>query len=112
MGEEAPDGHSQGNTVEVISTATNSLVTSISVGLQPTGMAITPDGKFVYVSNNGWTSVWVIATNTNSVVATITTGNGPNEIAITPNGAFAYVTNIVATEQSVSVIAVQRLTPL
>jgi YVTN family beta-propeller protein len=43
------------NTVSVISTATNTVIGSpISVGIAPTGVAVTPDGSKVYVANNGF----------------------------------------------------------
>jgi hyaluronoglucosaminidase len=39
-------------TVSPISTATNKALTPITVGDGPQGIAITPDGKTVYVVNN------------------------------------------------------------
>lgn len=91
------------DTVSVIDTTPgsptkNTVVQTIAVGLSPRGIAITPDSKFVYVSNAGRTlgaagTVSVIDTTTNTVVKTITVGNMPKEIAITPNGKTAYVAN-------------------
>jgi len=51
----------------------------------PTGIAITPDGAYAYVTtyaNPG--TVSVIATATNTVVATVTVGAYPSSVAITP----------------------------
>ena len=83
------------NNVSVIDTATNAVTATIPVGSDPSGIAITPDGAHVYVTNVGTTasgSVSVIATSSNSVVATINLGNvGPLGIAITPDGSRAYV---------------------
>ena len=56
-------------------------------------MAITPDGKHVYVTNDGDGTVSVITTATGAVSAPITVGNGPFGVAITPDGKHAYVTN-------------------
>ena len=39
------------NTVSVIDTATNSVSATIPVGLGPTTVAVTPNGRFVYVVN-------------------------------------------------------------
>ncbi len=39
------------NNVSVIDTATNTLVTTISVGTAPEWLAVTPDGTHVYVTN-------------------------------------------------------------
>ena len=54
------------NTVAVLATATNTLLGQpIIVGWGPTGLAITPDGKRVYVANNADNTVSVIDTATN-----------------------------------------------
>ncbi|MGH6839291.1 MAG: beta-propeller fold lactonase family protein [Methylocella sp.] len=95
-------------TVSVIDTATNTVVGSpIPVGVDPRGVAITPDGTRAYVANStdpggGPGTVSVIATASNTVVATVQVGGAPGALAITPDGKHAYVTNGLNT---VSVIA-------
>ena len=56
-------------------------------------MAITPDGKHAYVTNDGDGTVSVITTATGAVSAPITVGKSPVGVAITPDGKHAYVTN-------------------
>jgi YVTN family beta-propeller protein len=58
-------------------------------------VAITPNGAYAYVTNNGIgsDSVSVISTATNTVTATVTVGSYPWGVAITPNGEYAYATN-------------------
>ena len=92
------------DTVSVINTATNLVVGSpIAVGINPNGVAITPNGAFAYVTNYADGTVSVIDTATNSVVGSpILVGDGPNVVAITPDGAYAYVPN--TNEDTVSVI--------
>src|SRR5260370_5301340 len=100
------------NSVWVINTMTDMPVAVIPVQFSPLGVAITPNGRFAYVTNTGAvcdlcpinqpSSVSVIDTSTYSVVATIPVGQYPAGVAITPNGAFAYVTNY--NSNSVSVI--------
>jgi YVTN family beta-propeller protein len=51
------------------------------VGMFPTGVAITPDGAFVYVTNAENNTVSVIDTTTNTVVVTETVGPTPQFIA-------------------------------
>jgi YVTN family beta-propeller protein len=81
--------------------ATNTVVATIPVGpipFAPIGIAITPDGTRVYVTNAGDPfdvasgTVAVIDTATNTVVATIP-DLGAFGVAITPDGARAYVAN-------------------
>ncbi|OUB07505.1 hypothetical protein BK708_37650 [Bacillus thuringiensis serovar yunnanensis] len=69
--------------VSVIDTGTNTVVATISVGNNPNGVAITPDGNFAYVTNQDINNVSKINIGTNTVVATVTVGNTPRGIAIT-----------------------------
>ena len=81
-------------TVSVITTATGEVSASpITVGKNPTGVAITPDGKRAYVANPGDNTVSVITTATGAVSTPITVGNRPYAVAITPDGKQVYVTS-------------------
>ena len=82
-----------GNTISVINTTTNIVVGSITVGSNPFGVAITPDGTKVFVTNYGSNNVSVINTATNTVIATITVGSQPQGIVLSPDGTKAYVAN-------------------
>ena len=75
----------------------------VIVGSAPAGVAITPNGQYVYVANWYSNTVSVISTSSNSVVATIPLGSNPHDVAITPNGLYAYVAN--AGSGTVSVIS-------
>ncbi len=49
------------------------------MGASPVGVAVTPDGAFVYVANFGSNNtVSVIATASNTVIATVPVGDGPS----------------------------------
>ena len=83
-------------------TANNTVVTTVIVGINPLGVAITPNGNFAYVTNFSSDNVSVNNTANNTLVATVSVGTEPEGVAITPNGAFAYVTN--GSSHNVSVI--------
>ena len=87
-------------TVTVFDIATATVVATIAVGTSPQGLAVTPDGAYVYVCNYGSNSVSVIDTATNAVTTTITVASSPNYIAITPDGLSAYVTQYAAASVS------------
>ena len=87
-------------TVSVINTATNSVLTTVPVGVSPEQVAVSLNGLFAYVTNPGSDNVSVIDTATNTVVATILVGTGPAGIAATPNGA-VYVANSGSNNVSV-----------
>jgi YVTN family beta-propeller protein len=59
----------------------------------PGGLAITPDGKTVYVTSNSGNSVTPIDTATNTAEAPIAIGGSPNGIAVSPDGRTVYVTS-------------------
>lgn len=64
----------------------------VAVGKTPIGVAVSPDGLTVYVTNNQSSSVSVVDTATNTVTNTITTPSLPFGIDLDPTGAHAYVT--------------------
>src|SRR6187200_980993 len=72
----------ESDAVFVIDTSTNAVVATVPVGNRSAGVAITPDGAFVYVASQGGT-VSVIETATNTVVATVPLGPSPMDVAIT-----------------------------
>jgi YVTN family beta-propeller protein len=49
---------------------------------------VTPDGKYIYVSNQGGNGVAVIETASNTVAQTILVGTGPSGIVVTPDGKY------------------------
>lgn len=79
----------------------NTVVATINVGINPTGIAITPDSKFAYVGNNnnygipGQYTVSVLNLINNTVKQTISdpSFNEPYTVTINAAGTRAYVTN-------------------
>ncbi|WP_426411259.1 autotransporter domain-containing protein [Bradyrhizobium ganzhouense] len=83
-----------GNSVTVISTATNHVVgSSIAVGTNPNGIAVSPDGTRVYVTNEGSASVSIIDAASKAVIGTIAVGISPFGVAVSPDGSRIYVAN-------------------
>jgi YVTN family beta-propeller protein len=78
----------------------NPTETLIHVGINPTNLAVTPDGSQVWVAVTGPQTglpskgaISVISTATNTVTATLhLPATDPRRIAFSPSGAFAYVT--------------------
>ena len=77
-------GSEVGNTVSVIDTAKGVVSDTITVGNGPVGLAVTPEGKHVYVANAAENTVSVIDTATGAVSATIPVGTSPVRVAICP----------------------------
>jgi YVTN family beta-propeller protein len=85
------------NTISVVDTAANKVASTIVLGgrprLGPELMAITPDGKDLYVTLERG-SVLVIDTATNSTIAAIPVPTA-GAVAISPNGSRAYVQTVL-----------------
>src|SRR5580698_3339310 len=79
-------------TVTPVNTATNVAGKPIKVGSDPDPIAVTPNGKTVYVANqqNSGT-ITPVSTATSTAGKPIPVGSDPVAIAITPNGKTAYV---------------------
>lgn len=81
--------------------------TTLSVGASPSGVAITPDGRYAYVVDRGANALSIIdgpGTATPTVSPTMVhVGTKPVSIAITPDGKYAYVPN--AFDNTVTVVA-------
>jgi len=125
----------ESSTVSVIDAASFKKIGSIAVGLGPHNVQVAPDGKTVWVTNNGEPgsavapdpnasmpksapgsehgsmagagAVWVIDTVTDAVVAKVAVGKDPAHVVVTPDGRFAYVANGGAN--SVSVVDISAL---
>src|SRR5687768_13678296 len=77
---------------------TNVRLAEISVGTEPNGVAVSPDGSRVYVANtvSGTISVLGVDRTTsryNQLLATIQAGTEPYGLALTPSGGKLYVAN-------------------
>lgn len=81
-------------TISVINAPSNTVSTIDLTGTpSPQGVAVSPDGTLVYVTNTGIDTVSVIDGGTNLIVATIAVGTFPIGVAFNPTGTTAYVAN-------------------
>ena len=121
------------NTISIIDAASFKKIGSIQVGQGPHNVQVSPDGKWVWVTNNGDPAkaaktmpaekmpktehgamasagaVWVIDAATNAVVAKVPVGMHPAHVVVANDGRTAYVTN--GGDNTVSVVdtAAQRV---
>ena len=93
-----------GNTISVINGSANNLVTTITVGNGPFGVAANPNINRIYVANSGDNTLSVIDGSTNTVVNTTSVGGGPTGVGVNPNTNKIYVANQNSGSNDVSVI--------
>jgi YVTN family beta-propeller protein len=84
-------GNFADNTVSVLDTGANKVIATIPVAQGPHGMAISPDGRTVYITGDGSSSLSIIDTATDRVVKTVEVGKAPNGVALTPDGKLLLV---------------------
>ena len=81
---------------------------TVAVGFNPRGVAVSPDGKSVYVTNAGSDDISQYDVGPGGVLspkspATVATGIDPQGVAVSPDGKSVYVTNFpVSVSGSVS----------
>jgi YVTN family beta-propeller protein len=112
-----PDGtmvfvsNSISGSVSVIDAATNSVITTLTsptIGPVPAGLAVSPDGKELWVANSGQVplfnngTVTVIELSDGLFTPTdlINTGGSPNQVVFSEGGGKAYVLNAGPTGNS------------
>jgi YVTN family beta-propeller protein len=106
--------------ISVIDTSTQTVVSNIPMGGFPDGLAVTPDGKFIYVLSRVTGEVLVISTATETIVDTVPVGGSEGPITISPNGALAYYRDSsgtisvisTATNQVTATIPLAAITPV
>jgi YVTN family beta-propeller protein len=81
------------NEVAILDTTTNTVKAKIKVGTRPYALAVTPDGRQLYVPNHGDGTVSVIDTATEQLVTTITVKPNPHWVEFSEDGTRAYTAN-------------------
>jgi DNA-binding beta-propeller fold protein YncE len=97
--------------VAAVDTATWKVKSYIDAGTRPVRLALQPDGKYLWVGDDGEGTpaggVTVIDASTLKPAARIETGAGHHELAFSGDSRFAFVTNKLAS--TLSVVEVARL---
>ena len=80
-------------TVSVLDTGTQTFTGTISVGSQPTAIALNATGSRAYVTNFTSNSLSVVDTASNSTIATVTGLSDPVGVAVSKDGNTVYAIN-------------------
>jgi YVTN family beta-propeller protein len=74
-------------------TLTETAPIALPAGSYPGGLAISADGKRLYVANDLGESMSIVDTSTGTVTSTTPVGHNPFTVALSKNGSKAYVSN-------------------
>ncbi len=86
---------------------THGVVATISVGIYPHFFALSPDGKWLVVSNTGESSICLIDAHAHETRARLPAGGAPAHIGFSPDGELAFVG--CESSDEVAVVDLQRL---
>jgi YVTN family beta-propeller protein len=81
------------NGVVVVDTASQSVVTTVPVGKHPFALAVTPDGKEIFVPCHDDGRLYVLSASENKVISQIPVEPNPHFVTFTSDGRSAYVAN-------------------
>ena len=81
------------------------VVAKVPVGDEPHNVAVTPDGRWIFVTNYGEDTVSVIDGRTLTPVRKITVGRAPTRAGVTPDGRFLLVNTEKANQTAVIDVA-------
>ncbi|GHC39762.1 DUF6603 domain-containing protein [Streptomyces cinnamoneus] len=81
----------------------------LPAGPDPTRLAVDPRGRWIYVLNEGHSTVTVVDLAATGIVATLRTGTDPSALAVSPDGNRLYVAAV--TTGTVSVFDVSGAAP-
>src|SRR3990167_275256 len=109
-----------GTTLSKVDLRKGHIKETVELGIQPSGIALSSNGRFVLVSNYntlyayitpppvqylnltpGQGTVNVVDLKYNKVVHTIAVGQAPSTVVVSPDGRHAYVTNYISNTVSV-----------
>ncbi len=82
------------NTISVIDTATNQVISTFPVAAGPTGVAVNPDGTRIWVTGGDFRGIAaVFDAATHKLVAVVPVGKAPWGVVVNPAGTLVYVAN-------------------
>lgn len=89
------------NTVHMVDTRTNKVLSTTDVGRAAHEGSFTADGKQFWVANRGRDTVSVVDAAHGGVTATVRVGEGPSKVLMSPDGRTAYVNHTSKSEVTV-----------
>src|SRR2546423_1369171 len=82
-----------GDRLVLLSATTGQPVSTIAVGGRPRGMALSPDGRRLFVALGKEDAVAVVDVASRHVVRRLPVGKDPEQVAVSPDGRSVFVSN-------------------
>ncbi|MEU8118292.1 beta-propeller fold lactonase family protein [Spirillospora sp. NPDC049024] len=98
------------NTVDIIDTATNKVLSHTDAGRAAHEGAFTADGGEFWVADRGRDTVTIVDADRGGVAGRVTVGAGPSKVLMSPDGGLAYVNHISAPEITIVDVKSRKVT--
>lgn len=83
------------NTVDIVDTGTNRVISHTDVGRAPHEGWFTPDGREFWVADRARDTITIVDAVHGGVLANVPVGEGPSKVVMSSDGRWAYVNHIV-----------------
>ncbi|MFD5462211.1 beta-propeller fold lactonase family protein [Kitasatospora sp. NPDC127059] len=97
------------DTVDIVDTATNKVVSRTDVGRASHEGSFTADGRQFWVADRGRDTVTVVDAVHGGVITNLPVGQGPSKVVMSPDGKWAYVNHISLPEVTVVNVASRKV---
>ena len=83
----------KGNSISIVDGATLELIETVPVGNRPRGIALSSDGRWLYICASDDNTIQVMDTESRQIVAQLPSGPDPELLVVSPDDALIYVAN-------------------
>jgi PQQ-dependent catabolism-associated beta-propeller protein len=83
----------KGNSISIIDGAALEVIEEVAVGNRPRGIALSRDGRFLYICASDDNTIEVMDTASRKVVGSLPSGPDPELLVLSPDDALIYVAN-------------------
>jgi YVTN family beta-propeller protein len=97
------------NTVDIINTATNQVISHTDIGRAPHEGWFTKDGKQFWVADRARDTITIVNAVHGGVIANVDVGQGPSKVVMSPDGKWAYINHISLPEITVVNVATRKV---
>jgi YVTN family beta-propeller protein len=80
----------------VVDVASGTTLATLPVGVEPTGLAVSPDGTRVYVVSQAEKKLTIVDATANAVAANVGLPSQPREVVVAPDGRRLWVSTFDA----------------
>ena len=83
----------KGNSISIVDGATLELIETVPVGNRPRGIALSSDGRYLYICASDDNTIQVMDTETRKILHHLPSGPDPELLVVSPDDALIYVAN-------------------